>query len=226
MSVKTLAVGTITGKGVSADRYNEITADLVATWRNWVIGYNSDLLDSVGGVIGEDSFIATFTANTTFLHLSSGMVFAYGYAGYVDSCDIDFLLPASEQYQLIYAELNKSVVPNTCIIYAKSNQNNSSVLANTFRQDVLSTVKTGVFEVPLWQVHITKDGIQEVKDIRNIRKYMQNVQYCDVATSIADFGNIGDVTAVTADEGDSSQLVATTEFVWTEINKAVGVKGL
>lgn len=167
-----------------------------------------------------------------YIHLTDGMAFAYGYFGYCAAMDIDILPPAVEQYHIIYLELNKSVIPNTCEVKVRNNQSSPRILNNAFRQDQLSTIKTGVFQMPLWIIKITNKGIVYAKDLRNIKKGIENVVDTVNSSNVVDggvlgllysAGLLGNVRAETQPQGTRNKTVATTAFVQnaiqTEINK-------
>ena len=194
--------GKISGTGVSATRLNELTADEIATLRNYIIGWDS------GVVTGFDE-----THTTDKVEISSGLMFAYGYLGYLpQSVKFYFNPTAATQYHFIYGEFDKSTIPNTFIIKVKNNQGGSEPNDNTFRKDVLSVVKTGVYQLPLYRITLNADGIASVTDLRVERTHIKNVDNCDntdhIEQSIA-----SNVTATTQETSDNSTKVATTMFV-------------
>lgn len=326
--------GEISGTGEKESRTNEITSDHVAVFRNFVLGYNSDIRD-VGGVMDigghnfqaeinnystnnttikfvdnprfgrlrslspdhkiklnficdgkqydtifielaydtsgfitgydifygyeeeyakialEDDSMSDFTewydnkyktivlTNNTLSHdiyewfksysdidlssititITDGTCFAYGYVGHCQGREITFFPPAVEQYQAIYAEIDRSVIPNKMSIKTKNNQGSSKVLLNTFRQDALSVVKTGKFQVPLWFVKLSNKGIEELQDIRPLREYIDRVVYTERIDGL--------IAAEATVEGDRKPLdtndktVATTEWVQAVIEQEI-----
>lgn len=215
----------ISGTGNSETRVNEITGDELALFRNFVVGYES-------GVIAFDKhdFIYSVSGNT--ISVSDGICFAYGYFGYCKAKEFNIFPPAVEQYYIIYARIDKSVIPNTVELLIKSNYASPNIGLNTFRQDVLSTVKTGVYEIPLWVFRATNKGVDElaISDKRPLRENIKKVEYSDYA-NVVEMGNLQDgefniqneATAVTQAITDSSNKVATTAFtdaaIQAEINK-------
>lgn len=177
----------VSGTGDEPTRTNEITPDNVAVFRNFAMGHNSDIRD-IGGVfnIPDHNFNASKGNADKFIsiNLTDGFCFAYGYCAYHPATQIDFLIPVVEQYQLIYAELDRSAIPNSVQIKTKINYG-SRVLYNTFRQDVLSTIKTGKFQVPLWLVKLTNTGEVEFKSIRVLRDCISNVVYAHYTKRIS-----------------------------------------
>lgn len=202
--------GKISGIGDKDTRENEITADDLATLRHNIVGYEY-------GIIKDDNHdfdcIEDDDSNS-IVHLTDGIAFAYGYFGYCPAVDITFLLPAVEQYQLIYMEIDKSVIPNACTIKTKNNMSNPYINANTFRQDQLSTVKTGVFQIPLWQIHLSNQGIETLTDLRALKSSIKFVTHSDISNHINDNGIIeNNVTSATGIISTNDTTLATTEFV-------------
>lgn len=145
------------------------------------------------------------------LVMNSGVFFAYGYVGFVDKCELEFIRPAIPQYHIIYAELDRSKIPNTCTLKVKNNQSSTSI-ERTFRQDYLDKVRTGLFQLPLWRVKVGANGIEEVVDLRALKDKPKQVEYAPYCKSV--FGSIApSVTATTQPIADDSKKIATTEFV-------------
>lgn len=212
----------ISGLGEKEERINEITPDDVATFRNFALGYNADIRN-IGGVmdIADHNFYAEKISPTT-VRITDGICFAYGYVGYCLGREIDFFPPAVEQYQIIYAEIDRSVIPNKISIKTKNNQSSSNILLNTFRQDVLSVIKTGKFQVPLWLVRLSNNGIEELISKRPLRKYIDNAVYSDNTSRIS-----GTIAANVTVEGDMKPLdtndktIATTEWAKAVIEQEI-----
>lgn len=260
-------VGRITGIGVSATRKNEITADDLATERNFKIGWNYGVVNRSGykfnaQILTEqfdtptielnNSMISTpivedvtkykvyvdsnykgyidsnniwhangtdITPANNSLIIRQGIMFAYGYFGYVPQSTFEFVRPAIPQYYIIYAELDRSIIPNTCYLKAKNNKQSTSI-ETLFRQDNLSMIKTGIFQLPLWRVKVDINGIQELYDLRILRDRIKNVNSVNFTHEI-DSEVPATVTATTPPEGDSSERIATTAFVCNEIEQAI-----
>lgn len=238
--------GEISGIGNSKTRENEITADKVAIFRNAVIGYNTDIKNA-GGVIYSpnhdfychvDGFVdggENTKEYSNTVHVTDGMVFAYGYFAYCEATDFTFLPPAVEQYHIIYLEIDRSVIPNTAILKTKNNQSSSRILSNTFRRDQLSTVKTGVNQIPLWLIKVTNKGIKvedlrdtsQTKkgyDLRNPIYKIEKTLYSDFADAVVDNGEIGEnVTCPTPslDIDKNAEIIANCEFVQKLIKQEV-----
>lgn len=214
--------GDISGTGETSTRTNEITSDNVAVFRNFVLGYNGDIKD-LGGVMDIEShnFLAQKKDAIT-ISITDGTCFAFGYVGHCYGRDIGFFPPAVEQYQIIYAEIDKSVIPNSISIKTKSNQSSNTILLNTFRQDALSIIKTGKFQVPLWLVRLSNKGIEELKSERPLRKCIDNVVYADYTKHIS-----GIIASNAIVEGDMKPLdtndktVATTEWAKAIIEQEI-----
>lgn len=203
--------GKISGIGNRATRFNEITADDLATLRHFQIGWDYGVIDRQGY-----KFDISYQLGTSSVEVSKGIMFAYGYVGYVDSCKLEFIRPAIPQYHIIYVELDRSKIPNTCTLKVKNNQSSTSI-ERTFRQDYLDKVRTGIFQLPLWRVKVGANGIEEVVDLRKdldlLKQSIKQVEYSQNCKSV--FGTISpEATATTQPITDNSQKIATTEFVY------------
>lgn len=197
----------ISGTGNPTTRLNEITADDIATLRNYIIGFDS------GVIKGFEE-----TATDISVTLTSGIMFAYGYVGYEDTKTFYFNKTSATQYHFIYGEIDRSVIPNTFELKVKNNQGGSEIKPTTFRQDILSQVKTGVFQLPLYRVKLGSDGIEgEVKDLRyelNLMKYsIKKTFHADITTEKIVKEISGSALAKTQLTSDYSKKIATTLFV-------------
>jgi hypothetical protein len=198
--------GKISGIGNATTRYNEITADDLAVLRHFQIGWNYGVIDREGY-----NFPIEYALKENNVKVGKGIMFAYGYLGYVDKCTVEFIRPAIPQYHIIYAELDRSKIPNTCTLKVKNNQSSTSI-ERTFRQDYLDMVRTGIFQLPLWRVKVGANGIEEVFDLRALKNKPKQVEYAPYCKSV--FGSIEpSVTATTQPIADDSKKIATTEFV-------------
>lgn len=203
--------GKISGVGNKDTRYNEITADDLATLRYFQIGWDYGVIDREGY-----NFSIKYEINTSSVEVGKGIMFAYGYFGFVDECRIEFIRPAISQYHIIYVELDRSKIPNTCILKVKNNQSSTSI-ERTFRQDYLDKVRTGIFQLPLWRIKVGSNGIEGVFDLRVdldlLKQSIKQVEYSQNCWSV--FGTISpEATATTQPITDNSQKIATTEFVY------------
>lgn len=204
--------GKISGIGNPTERINEITADDLATLRYFQIGWDYGVVDRQGYNFLVDT---EKHKGTSSIEVGKGVMFAYGYVGYVDVCKLEFIRPAIPQYHIIYVELDKSKIPNTCTLKVKNNQSSTSI-ERTFRQDYLDKVRTGVFQLPLWRVKVSANGIEEVFDLRVdldlLKPSIKQVEYAPNCKSV--FGSISpEATATTQPITDKSEKIATTEFV-------------
>lgn len=203
--------GKISGIGNPTERINEITADDLATLRYFQIGMDYGVIDREGY-----NFSIKYEINTSSVEVGKGIMFAYGYLGYVDKCVLEFIRPAISQYHIIYVELDRSKIPNTCILKVKNNQSSTSI-ERTFRQDYLDKVRTGIFQLPLWRVKVGANGIEEVFDLRKdldlLKQSIKQVEYAQNCKSV--FGSIShEATATTQPITDKSEKIATTMFVY------------
>ena len=204
--------GKISGIGNPTERINEITADDLATLRYFQIGWDYGVVDRQGYNFLVDT---EKHKGTSSIEVGKGIMFAYGYLGYVDKCVLEFIRPAISQYHIIYVELDRSKIPNTCILKVKNNQSSTSI-ERTFRQDYLDKIRTGIFQLPLWRVKVGSNGIQEVVDLRVdldlLKPSIKQVEYAPNCKSV--FGSISpEATAATQPITDKSEKIATTEFV-------------
>lgn len=222
--------GIISGVGNETTRENEITPDVVASYRKFVVGHESGVIDE-GDIRSFTASIISATGEwkrySNVVHVNAGTMFAYGYFGEAEAADFTFLPPAVEQYHIIYAELDKSVIPNKCTIKTKNNQGSSRIIPNTFRQDELSTVKTGIYQLPLWIIKITQNGIESIYlprsqyDLRNIVDNINNVVEAEEAYTLK--GTVAKNAIVQAGYTYPEDGVADREYVqeliWSAINK-------
>lgn len=200
--------GKISGIGNPTERINEITADDLATLRYFQIGWDYGVVDRQGYNFLVDT---EKHKGTSSIEVGKGIMFAYGYLGYVDKCVLEFIRPAISQYHIIYVELDRSKIPNTCTLKVKNNQSSTSI-ERTFRQDYLDKVRTGIFQLPLWRVKVGSNGIEEVVDLRQLENKIKQVEYALNCKSV--FGSISpEATATTQPITDKSEKIATTEFV-------------
>lgn len=198
--------GKISGIGNATTRYNEITADDLAVLRHFQIGWNYGVIDREGY-----NFPIEYALKESSVKVGKGIMFAYGYLGYVDKCTVEFIRPAIPQYHIIYAELDRSKIPNTCTLKVKNNQSSTSI-ERTFRQDYLDKVRTGIFQLPLWRIKVGSNGIEEIFDLRVLRDKPKQVQYSINTKRVV--GKIdSEVTAETQPNNDNSNKIATTMFV-------------
>lgn len=198
--------GKISGIGNPTERINEITADDLAALRYFQIGWDYGVIDREGY-----NFSIKYEINTSSVEVGKGIMFAYGYLGYVDKCVLEFIRPAISQYHIIYVELDRSKIPNTCILKVKNNQSSTSI-ERTFRQDYLDKVRTGIFQLLLWRVKVGSNGIEEVVDLRKLYDKPKQVQYSINTKRVVGKIDSG-VTAVTQPNNDNSNKIATTMFV-------------
>lgn len=149
----------------------------------------------------------------TSLKLNKGYIVAYGYVGYEKTKTFYFNKTSATQYHFIYGEIDRSVIPNTFELKVKNNQGGSEVKPTTFRQDILSAVKTGVFQLPLYRVKLGSDGIEEVKDLRDKKDYIKKVFHADITTKKVVKEISGSAIATTQPTSDNSEKLSTTLFV-------------
>lgn len=197
----------ISGIGNAITRKNEITADDLATLRNYI--YNWEY-----GVINRNGWNFSAYQDGNDIVIEKGIMFAYGYFGILpENIKIPFIKPSATQYRFIYAEIDRSSVPNVFTIKVKNNQGSDKIKPTTFRQDYLTSVKTGVFQLPLWQIKLNNEGIIEVKDIRDLKQYIMKTQHSNYTIGKVTGEISSSATATTQVITDISEKLATTEFV-------------
>ena len=211
--------GKISGIGNPTERINEITADDLATLRYFQIGWDYGVIDREGY-----NFSIKYEINTSSVEVGKGIMFAYGYLGYVDKCVLEFIRPAIPQYHIIYVELDKSKIPNTCTLKVKNNQSSTSI-ERTFRQDYLDKVRTGIFQLPIWRIKVGSNGIEKVFDLRVdldlLKRSIKKVEYAPYCNNSV-FGSISpEATATTQPIDDNSEKIATTDFVYLATRYAI-----
>ena len=215
--------GKISGIGNATTRENEITADDLAILRNYINGWEYGIINREGW-----NFNAYKEGNNVVVE--KGIMFAYSYFGILpETIKIPFIKTSAVQYRFIYAEIDRSVIPNTFTIKVKNNQGSHKVKPTTFRQDYLSAVKTGVFQLPLWRVQLDNEGIADIDGLTDLRQELgllkdciKQVQ-CSVATSGRVTNSISEKTnATTQPNTDSSEKLATTNFVYSAIRNYLG----
>ena len=199
--------GKISGVGNAITRQNEITADDLAIAKNYIYGWEYGVINRSGW-----NFNAYKEGNSVVVE--KGIMFAYGYFGILPkSVTMPFIKPSATQYRFIYAEIDRSVVPNTCTIKVKNNQGSDKIKPTTFRQDYLTAIRTGVFQLPLWRVELNSEGIAKIVDVRDLKDYIMKVEHTNATTDKVT-GEISLLaTATTQPITDNSEKLATTEFV-------------
>lgn len=199
---------------------NEITVDDIAILRNYIFGWEYGVLNIEGC-----NFNAKPDESGSAVILEKGIMFAYGYFGYLpESITIPFIKPSATQYRFIYAEIDRSTIPNTFIIKVKNNQGSDKIKPTTFRQDYLTAVRTGVFELPLWRVELNEMGIVELVDVRDLKDYIRTVKYSDFTTGKV-LKEISDTAkGITQPITDSSRKLATTRFVYDTVRDYIDNK--
>lgn len=191
---------------------NEITADDLATLRNFIIGWEHGVLNIDGC-----NFKAEKKDSTT-VTIQKGIMFAYGYFGYLpESITIPFIKPAATQYRFIYGELDRSVTPNTFKIKVKNNQSSKKILETTFRQDYLSAIKTGIFQLPLWRIELNSNGIADIDGIYDVRELVDYIKQSHKSSSTHIVTGTIDSTVIVnkyyASVGECSNHIANCQFV-------------
>lgn len=219
--------GTVSGTGVIGTRENEITADNVGMFRNWIVG--NDRYGVGNGVLHNCRFNAEILS-TTEIRIGKGICLAYGYLGFLPKLvTFTFQLPSVEQYWIVYGELDKSVVPNTFTVKVKNNQGYADIGEYTMRQDQLSTIKTGVYQEPLYLLRVSfADGVEIVKPTNTMRwkgmrilEKINFVQYAQTTKRIINEIKDGSTIVGLIMDGDHPVSTAYVQAqIQTEINRS------
>jgi hypothetical protein len=208
----------ISGIGNAKTRTNEITADDIAVLRNYCYNWEYGVINREGW-----NFNARIDGNNVVVE--KGIMFAYGYFGiFPETYTIPFIKPSATQYRFIYAEIDKSVIPNVCALKIKNNQGSDNIKPTTFRQDYLSTVKTGVFQLPLWRVKLDSSGIVKIESVRELKDYIEKVFHTNETTGKVTEEISGYALVVTQPTNDNSKKLATTLFVHNAIRDYIDNK--
>lgn len=150
------------GNGIITGNKNEITRETLATIRRFIIG-------DVAFVNSRDGFNFDAWKNGNTVYVEMGMLYVYGYVAMsTDTESFKFVRVNTEQYWFIYAEVDLSKYPNILTI---KKVNNGRSTERTFRQDMLFAEKSGVYQRPLWRVHVTNEGIDAIEDVRMLGDY-------------------------------------------------------
>lgn len=144
--------GNVAGIGNVISRKNEMTGDIVASFRRFCIGQDIAIIKKPG-----NDFDYSVEKNT--LRITSGMCVIYGYVCWCPEKEFSILPPAVENYYCVYIRVDKSVIPNRVEVLLKNNYTRKDFDENSLRQDVLSATKTGVFELPLYLFKTNNKGI-------------------------------------------------------------------
>lgn len=170
------------GYGIIAGNLNEIKKDDLATLRRFILGSGAFLSPQDG-----NNFSITVSGNK--VTIGRGILCVDGYCGYSKGGEtFNFINAATEQYWFIYGELDMSLYPNGFTI---KRVNNGRSTERSFRQDVLASERSGVYQLPLWMVKVTNAGIVDRTDLRKMDAY-----YVDwrgswwIITSLSDYSEV------------------------------------
>lgn len=157
--------------GIVTGMWKEINCDDVAVFLNALYSGNEQSNAAVS-IIGADSFKPIINDNNT-VTIAEGMCIIYGYVARAAETNIVFNITARPQYWIIVAELDRSVVPNTFSIRALNNQSMPTIGEYTLRQDRLSAIRTGVYQLPIAVVKVDGLTISLVSDERIVTEYIR-----------------------------------------------------
>ena len=214
----------VKGIGDSANRINEITPRMDAEILRFLSQHAPGVWRT--GVATNHFGLGVNQANLS-VTVWMGIAQAFGYFAMSENTrNFNFVRPASgTQFARIFAEINLSRVPNEFRI-GVTPQSTISNIALT--QNDLSTVPNGIYQIPLYLITITSEGVLSFTDQRPWMERPQNVNHAlnanDAirATQLVAGGTINtSVTAVTQAAGTNNTRVATTAFVRTALNNAL-----
>ena len=119
------------------------------------------------GVVGSESNKFPVTIITRGVTIGPGLAHAYGYFGMSDApVQFNFVIPStSTQYAKVYAEFDLSARPQSMAIKVTP-QSDTSVIE--LISDNLSTLTTGIYQIPLYLVTIKTDASITCTDLRTI----------------------------------------------------------
>ena len=119
------------------------------------------------GVVGSESNKFPVTIITRGVTIGPGLAHAYGYFGLSDApVQFNFVIPSTAtQYAKVYAEFDLSARPQSMAIKVTP-QSDTSVIE--LISDNLSTLTTGIYQIPLYLVTIKTDASITCTDLRTI----------------------------------------------------------
>jgi len=206
----------VKGIGDATSRINEIIPKFDAQILNF-------LIQSTPGVCwSETNRFAIATSGRSVL-ISAGMVHAYGYFGMSDAItQIDFVMPTSAtQYARIYAEINLSVTPHRFSIKATAQSSSSNI---GLTQNNLATTPSGVYQIPLYLLTISSNGVITATDQRPQNTKPEHAKNAEQSINSTNANNLvsggtiaSNVTAVTQAQSDNTTKLATTAYVRSAI---------
>lgn len=152
MATYTEYEGNVAGIGNVISRKNEMTGDMVAPFRRFCVGQDIAIIKNPGNDFD-------YSVEKNILRITPGMCVIYGYVCWCHEKEFSILPAAAENYYYVYIRVDKSVVPNRVEVLLKNNYARKDLDENSLRQDVLSAIKTGVFELPLYLFKTNNKGI-------------------------------------------------------------------
>ena len=119
------------------------------------------------GVVGSESNKFPVTIITRGVTIGPGLAHAYGYFGLSDApVQFNFVIPSTAtQYAKVYVEFDLSARPQSMAIKVTP-QSDTSVIE--LISDNLSTLTTGIYQIPLYLVTIKTDASITCTDLRTV----------------------------------------------------------
>ena len=137
------------------------------------------------GVVGSESNKFPVTIIDRGVTIGPGLAHAYGYFGMSDApVQFNFVIPSTAtQYAKVYVEFDLSARPQSMAIKVTP-QSDTSVIE--LLSDNLSTLTTGIHQIPLYLVTIKTDATITCTDIRTVLNkvsYAKHSNNSDLATN-------------------------------------------
>lgn len=137
------------------------------------------------GVVGSETNKFPVSIVDRGVVIGPGLAHAYGYFGMSDApVQFNFVIPSTAtQYAKVYVEFDLSARPQSMAIKVTP-QSDTSVIE--LLSDNLSTLTTGIHQIPLYLVTIKTDATITCSDIRTVLNrvsYASHSNNCDLATN-------------------------------------------
>lgn len=158
------------------------------------------------GVVGSETNKFPVSIVDRGVVIGPGLAHAYGYFGMSDApVQFNFVIPSTAtQYAKVYVEFDLSARPQSMAIKVTP-QSDTSVIE--LLSDNLSTLTTGIHQIPLYLVTIKTDATITCSDIRTVLNrvsYASHSNNCDLATNSKAVNNVvikKEATKIKADDG-------------------------
>lgn len=207
--------GVISGIGDVNNNINIITGQTDASLLNMCIGYESGIAGNVF-----DEFKISYSQDGEYygdkVEMGSGIAFAYGFKGVMDTTTsfdiIKYSTGNTNEYYYIIAEFDTTVIPNKFTLKLIYNSFTETI---SFRQDNLLKSAIGIYQLPLYKLQVTLDSDGD--------KVSYVTPMCDKYTNVKESNKAR--YADTPTENDSSEKIVTTELLhkMVDINEDITI---